>query len=716
MASNMNLDNTTPSVNELREIIRLIQCRLCSRLLKSPVRLPCQETVCQGCLPPSHTRKHITYPIDKEREQGFYCTLKKTGGLETNPMECRAEHSLADCGLVVALDKVIENIAGRMNKLFLSNTVSSHDTAFTFETVDPTSLGLKLDDQALPLSSANGSTFAAMYRLAGQGQLPYDANITYVSQVEPVSSLDQFELEVFRDVQRSIKNELDCHICLALMVDPCTTPCGHSFCRLCLARILNHSDLCPVCRRKLSGYLHSSPVNLRLDGLISSFFPEQLAERKEALKVDGNGELDETNVPLFICTLAYPSTRTFLYVFEPRYRLMIRRVMESGNRRFGIVAPKSTASTQEDIADEAPFMEYGTVVEIDRFSPLPDGRCIIRSTGKYRFKVLESTVVDGYAVGKVERVEDVSIAQEEAYEASETGLPVPVEHDPKDEIDRLSTHRLFQIGLTYVAKCRASKATWLDDRIYKLYGPPPPDLRTFSYWFANVLPRPEDDRYSLLPVTTARDRLKIITRWIKKLESGEWALKSPYTIPRADLFLSAFRPVSSSLVATLQVVLGTLFVPVLLLLIYKFATKGSDSFPGPSSISFSILPFAFSFTYTYQSSSPPSAAQEGQQHHSRAQHCMNQGRGFVNPSFMDREYISKTVVLGAIFVLCISRVVRRVVEVVRLERDRAERLQRREARLGSLLNEATAGRPITFGDTIHGQNPAGRSETTQMTS
>lgn len=42
------------------------------------------------------------------------------------------------------------------------------------------------------------------------------------------------------------------------------------------------------------------------------------------------------NIPIFVCTMSFPGIPCPLHVFEPRYRLMIRRCQESGTRRFGM--------------------------------------------------------------------------------------------------------------------------------------------------------------------------------------------------------------------------------------------------------------------------------------------------------------------------------------------------------------------------------------------
>lgn len=46
----------------------------------------------------------------------------------------------------------------------------------------------------------------------------------------------------------------------------------------------------------------------------------------------------EHHLPVFVCTTAFPTVPCILYVFEPRYRLLVRRCVESGTRQFGIAA------------------------------------------------------------------------------------------------------------------------------------------------------------------------------------------------------------------------------------------------------------------------------------------------------------------------------------------------------------------------------------------
>lgn len=43
-------------------------------------------------------------------------------------------------------------------------------------------------------------------------------------------------------------DDAECILCMKLLFEPVTTPCGHTFCRLCFARAMDHSSRCPMCR------------------------------------------------------------------------------------------------------------------------------------------------------------------------------------------------------------------------------------------------------------------------------------------------------------------------------------------------------------------------------------------------------------------------------------------------------------------------------------
>ena len=226
-------------------------------------------------------------------------------------------------------------------------------------------------------------------------------------------------------------------------------------------------------------------------------------------------------MPLFPCTLAYPLMPTFLHIFEPRYRLMIRRAIDNGGRKFGILMYNVRRQPQGHLGP-VHFMQYGTLLEIQRVEMFPDGRCIIETQGVSRFRVLETSMRDGYIVGKIQRVDDISVAEEEAIEFRETAGEAPPAEDYLAQIQHMSTQALLQHGLEFIQQARTRSASWLQDKVLAAYGQPPSDPAIFPYWFASVLPIAEHEKYLLLPTTSVRQRLKITARWIQRLQAARW--------------------------------------------------------------------------------------------------------------------------------------------------------------------------------------------------
>ncbi len=108
-------------------------------------------------------------------------------------------------------------------------------------------------------------------------------------------------------------------------------------------------------------------------------------------------------LPLFVLpTVLFPGAHMPLHIFEPRYRQMAARCLET-DKLFGLLYRNAAA------AGEYSFDEGGTgcIAQIDQFQPLPDGRSLVVVIGLERF-----TVVDGieseslYHEALVEDLED----------------------------------------------------------------------------------------------------------------------------------------------------------------------------------------------------------------------------------------------------------------------------------------------------------------------
>lgn len=83
---------------------------------------------------------------------------------------------------------------------------------------------------------------------------------------------------------------------------------------------------------------------------------------------------------------------------------MLRRAIEVGSNEFGMCM----------FTEETPyqFTEYGCMLEIKTSHFTHDGRAVVSTCGGRRFKVLNSSIKDGYNVAKVEWVRDKRLSSE----------------------------------------------------------------------------------------------------------------------------------------------------------------------------------------------------------------------------------------------------------------------------------------------------------------
>lgn len=511
---------------DARAVVRLVQCRSCSKPFRTPVTLPCGHSVCRACLPMPHLREGISYPNTPGRIHGVRCPLA----------DCGAEHPTGECNIDVTLSKVMEAVATEVAR----HRLIAKDVSVLLETISRIwdEKGFSEKEKEVEKSHTrvlNGGRLVATFALAEMGELDYSAGVNYQDPSGPESDYKELDDQLLNRLREATNKELECQICYSMMLDPLTTTCGHTYCRKCLARVLDHSPHCPMCRRALTvpPSLGGQPSNAVLTDLLNSLCPELVAARAEAVAREERDSPGESNIPLFCCTLGFPSMPTYLHIFEPRYRLMIRRALQ-GNRKFGMVMYNRAGISQGDMGNTQ-FVEYGTVLQIINNETLPDGRSFIETRGVSRFRVRSFSMRDGYLMGNVERVEDLSLAEEERLEAEEVRAAVAelmsVQLNSADasssqnqhyqqqlHLNALSTRELLLRGIAFIQRMQSNSAPWLSRRIMDAYGVPPDDPALFPYWFASVLPIAEEEKYLLLKTTSVRARLKIVNQWIRRIE------------------------------------------------------------------------------------------------------------------------------------------------------------------------------------------------------
>uniref|UniRef100_A0A8C4EGA3 LON peptidase N-terminal domain and RING finger protein 3 n=1 Tax=Dicentrarchus labrax TaxID=13489 RepID=A0A8C4EGA3_DICLA len=286
--------------------------------------------------------------------------------------------------------------------------------------------------------------------------------------------------------------DMECSLCMRLFYEPVTTPCGHTFCLQCLERCLDHNPKCPLCKEELSEYLVQRQYckTVLMENLISKYLPSELIERQK-IHQDEMAELSNLNknVPIFVCTMAFPTVPCPLHIFEPCYRLMIRRCIETGTNCFGMCLGD----------DLKGFADYGCLLEIQDVKFFSDGRSVVDTIGRRRFKVIKHREKDGYNTADIEYLEDVT-----------------VEGVAERELQSLHD-TVYDQALVWVNSLKSEQK----DRIEGHFGPMPgkdPVLQTspngpsWCWWLLAVLPLEGRAQLPFLALTSLKDRLSGIRK------------------------------------------------------------------------------------------------------------------------------------------------------------------------------------------------------------
>uniref|UniRef100_UPI00398E55B5 LON peptidase N-terminal domain and RING finger protein 2 isoform X1 n=2 Tax=Pristiophorus japonicus TaxID=55135 RepID=UPI00398E55B5 len=297
---------------------------------------------------------------------------------------------------------------------------------------------------------------------------------------------------------REIPNELvdpfdfECSLCMRLFYEPVTTSCGHTFCLKCLERCLDHNSSCPLCKENVTEYLVTRAFSKTLltQELIIRYLPKELNDRREIHEEEMKELSNLTeDVPIFVCTMGFPTIPCPLHVFEPRYRLMIRRCMETGTKQFGMCIGNELKG----------FADYGCMLEIRDVKFFPDGRSVVDTIGKCRFKVLRHGQRDGYNTADIEYLEDKKVEGEEY-----------------SELVCLSDS-IYDQAFTWFNSLKDNMRT----QILNHFGPMPEKEPTpqssqngpaWCWWLLAVLPLESRAQLAVLSMNSLKDRLIAIRR------------------------------------------------------------------------------------------------------------------------------------------------------------------------------------------------------------
>ncbi|KAK0053140.1 bifunctional apoptosis regulator [Biomphalaria pfeifferi] len=87
------------------------------------------------------------------------------------------------------------------------------------------------------------------------------------------------------EASNDLEAEFSCSVCFQLAVQPTTLTCGHTSCRLCLAKWYFNSNKkeCPMCRQMYEGH---PKVNTQIRNMIQKLLPGKIEERENELEAE----------------------------------------------------------------------------------------------------------------------------------------------------------------------------------------------------------------------------------------------------------------------------------------------------------------------------------------------------------------------------------------------------------------------------------------------
>ena len=333
----------------------------------------------------------------------------------------------------------------------------------------------------------------------------------------------------------SVIPHLKCKSCSSPVVDATTTPCGHTFCRLCLLQSKIHTDQCITCYRplpKFSTLLSQAPNHLisRIvkDFQLSGFLP---CNTRETPLLDSIN-LHQTNVPLFISgTVILPGQSFRLPIFQANHVAMFRHALIPSSRYNGLCLA-SVHRSRPQVA------QFGTILQIIGVEHRNDA-IIVDVVGVDRFKLNnheeqdESTLISNFEILHEASIRQLSIELPNTPPADDhEGQLQHKQHVSQYAVELADVvlqfiHHLSQTPTLPAGSLHTQTAGLLGPVWYEsmksLHGPMPSKLNPTAvcWWAAVVLPVAPTDLYILLRTIPIIDRLELVISWMQNLQS-QW--------------------------------------------------------------------------------------------------------------------------------------------------------------------------------------------------
>ncbi|KAJ8971411.1 hypothetical protein NQ314_000721 [Rhamnusium bicolor] len=211
----------------------------------------------------------------------------------------------------------------------------------------------------------------------------------------------------------------------------------------------------------------------------------------------------EDKIPVFVCTNAFPGVACPLYVYEPRYRLLARRCLQSPTKRFAMASKESNCDK---------FVLCGTILEVKDAVSLEDGRFILTTVGVRRFKVISKGEHDGYDTAKVQYIKDSVVPAEKLPELIALHEKV---HNKASKWTRSLKPKVLAEVERLIGQMPKVEKNW----------PSLPDGPSWTWWLMPILPLSSQLQVGFLCTTSLEKRLRAIDKMFEHMNVRMKALE-----------------------------------------------------------------------------------------------------------------------------------------------------------------------------------------------
>ncbi|PGG99618.1 hypothetical protein AJ79_08478 [Helicocarpus griseus UAMH5409] len=497
---------------DVRKLIRCIQCPTCNKPMGTPIRLPCNNWVCEICLLGPDERLN---DIPKEAGKKFSkenilvkCPFFDERCILNRKEMCGIVHSLDECTVDFTLKYVVENFKRTIERFFIPGN-EVHTVSLYITSGDPGDNGGVRENERVLFEGRLIGT----YRLAEQGDLPYNACVRYQAPNEERNSSSSLDNKVFSRFRKSVEGFFTCFMCIKVMLHPIITSCGHSHCAPCFERWRRKETgrtVCPTCRDFVLGKGNwSERHHSRLQGLIEELLPNKLAMLEEQHAAGVLAVRDRLPV---IDGLFCPGK--YQVVLDARNEGVIKYAIRYAGGYVGLFK-------SENDNGRPPYKRYGILFHIDN-AELSGRYSVIRGSGTAVIKITDIDVALGVSIATVEEVLDLAPTTSIQDPGPLIDFTLPISHMFYGEILGIETFFLFDFVWNYFNPNFEFGFPWPRATLETFDIEPPKNSENLPYWITQRVMVPLHEQYRLLETNNVRHRMLIACSWMIKIVDREW--------------------------------------------------------------------------------------------------------------------------------------------------------------------------------------------------